>query len=107
MTKELLLQVQAALVHHTEQTRPIASTDAAIAALDEAVMQPEQEPVYQYQLANGNWIDQAKESYDYNVKLGQAVVRKMQPICDSQNPESELQASLSLTDATQTAKGAV
>ena len=37
--------------------------------------QPEQESVYQYQLANGSWIDQAKDSHDYNVKMGQAVVR--------------------------------
>ena len=35
------------------------------------------EPVYQYQLANGNWIDQTKESYDYNVKHGQATVRML------------------------------
>ena len=33
------------------------------------------DPIYQYQLANGNWIDQPKESYDYNVKHGQATVR--------------------------------
>ena len=59
----------------------------AIAALREAIAQPEQEPVYQYQMANGNWIDQAKESYDYNVRWGPAVVRvlyasplKMQPV---------------------------
>lgn len=36
---------------------------------------PKPEPVYQYQMANGQWIDQVKESYDYNVKLGTAVVR--------------------------------
>ena len=36
-----------------------------------------QEPVaiYQYQLANGSWIDQDKFSYDYNVRLNQATVR--------------------------------
>jgi len=38
-------------------------------------VQPEQEPIYQYQMANGHWLDQHKESYDYNIKLGQAVVR--------------------------------
>ena len=37
--------------------------------------QPEQEAVYQYQLANGNWIDQMEESHRYNVKMGRAVVR--------------------------------
>ena len=31
--------------------------------------------IYQYQLANGAWIDQEKDSYDYNVKHGQATVR--------------------------------
>ena len=38
-------------------------------------VQPEHDPIYQYQMANGHWIDQDKKSYDYNVKLGQAVVR--------------------------------
>ena len=33
------------------------------------------EPVYQCQLAGGTWIDQTEDSYKYNVKLGQAVVR--------------------------------
>jgi hypothetical protein len=37
--------------------------------------QPEQEPIYQYQMANGSWIDQTKESHDYNVRHGQATVR--------------------------------
>jgi hypothetical protein len=38
---------------------------------------PVQEPVaiYQYQLANGSWIDQDKFSYEYNVRLSQATVR--------------------------------
>ena len=43
--------------------------------LKEALAQPEQEPIYQYQLANGSWIDQTKESHDYNVRHGQATVR--------------------------------
>lgn len=37
--------------------------------------QLEQEPIYQYQMANGSWIDQTKESHDYNVRHGQATVR--------------------------------
>jgi hypothetical protein len=39
--------------------------------------QEKQEPVaiYQYQLASGSWIDQTKNSYDYNVRHGQATVR--------------------------------
>jgi hypothetical protein len=38
---------------------------------------PVQEPVaiYQYQMADGSWIDQIKDSYDYNVRHGQATVR--------------------------------
>ena len=40
MSKELLQQVRAALVYHTEQTRPIQSTDVAIAELDKALAQP-------------------------------------------------------------------
>jgi hypothetical protein len=47
----------------------------AIAAIKEALAQPEQEPIYQYQMANGSWIDQTKESHDYNVRHGQATVR--------------------------------
>ena len=35
----------------------------------------QQEPIYQYQMANGSWIDQTKESHDYNVRHGQATVR--------------------------------
>jgi len=34
-----------------------------------------QEPIYQYQLASGAWIDQTKEIHDYNVRHGQATVR--------------------------------
>lgn len=33
------------------------------------------EAIYQYQLANGNWIDQSKEMYDHIVKRGGATVR--------------------------------
>lgn len=40
--KELLQQALTALIYHTSQTRPIASTDAAIAAIDQALAQPEQ-----------------------------------------------------------------
>jgi len=41
-----------------------------------AAPQPaQQEQIYQYQMANGSWIDQTKESHDYNVRHGQATVR--------------------------------
>jgi len=50
----------------------------AITALEEALAKQEQgEPVaiYQFQNSDGSWIDQAKHSYDYNVKHGHATVR--------------------------------
>jgi len=45
--------------------------------IKQALAAPVQEPVaiYQYQLANGSWIDQEKHSYEYNVRHGQATVR--------------------------------
>ena len=46
----------------------------AITAIKEALAQT-QEPIYQYQMANGSWIDETKESHDYNVRHGQATVR--------------------------------
>jgi hypothetical protein len=38
---------------------------------------PVQEPVpiYQYKMSDGSWIDQQKDSYDYNVRHGKATVR--------------------------------
>lgn len=44
MTRALLAQALDALVYHMEQTRPIQRTMAAIAALDEALAQPQAEP---------------------------------------------------------------
>lgn len=38
-------------------------------------VQPAAEPVYQYQLANGHWIDQTRANHDYNVRIKQTVVR--------------------------------
>lgn len=35
----------------------------------------QQEPIYQCQDSTGKWTDQAKHSYDYNVKHGSATVR--------------------------------
>jgi hypothetical protein len=55
-----------------------AAFDMAEAMLSAAPSQqaPVQgEPVYQYQLHNGSWIDQKKDSYEYNVRYGQATVR--------------------------------
>ena len=50
--------------------------DAAIQSGRQAIAELEsQEPIYQYQLASGAWIDQTKESHDYNVRHGQATVR--------------------------------
>ena len=48
----------------------------AITSLRQAIAELEsKEPIYQYQLASGAWIDQTKESHDYNVRHGQATVR--------------------------------
>jgi hypothetical protein len=59
---------------------PVAAADAArafVAAEPSSRAQPQAagEAVYQCQGADGRWTDQTRESYDYNVKHGQAVVR--------------------------------
>lgn len=56
----------------------IAELKAKLAEAElKPLAQPEGEPVaiYQYQMANGSWIDQDKQSYDYNVRHGEANVR--------------------------------
>lgn len=45
------------------------------AALSRLAALEKQEPIYQYLHADGGWIDQTKNSYDYNVKHGAATVR--------------------------------
>jgi len=50
---------------------------ARIAELERQLSQPVGEPVYQYQRADGSWIDQTKASHDYNVSHGQATVRTL------------------------------
>lgn len=45
MSRELFRQALNALVHHTQQTRPIHNTDLAIAALRSALAAPQPEPV--------------------------------------------------------------
>lgn len=47
----------------------IEELEAKLAALEG------QAPIYQFQRADGSWIDQRKSSYDYNVKYGAATVR--------------------------------
>jgi hypothetical protein len=41
----------------------------------EAAPSTSPEAIYQYQLANGNWIDQTKEMYDHLIKRGGSTVR--------------------------------
>ncbi len=55
----------------------LALTEDLIANAKAALAQPAEggEAVYQCQGADGRWTDQTRESYDYNVKHGQAVVR--------------------------------
>jgi hypothetical protein len=47
----------------------------AIAALRQLLEQPApvQEPIYQMQMMDGKWIDQAKQSYEYNKAHGNTV----------------------------------
>jgi hypothetical protein len=61
----------------TNRQVEILSDALAESQREVAALKAVQEPVaiYQYQLANGSWIDQDKFSYDYNVRLDQATVR--------------------------------
>jgi hypothetical protein len=56
--KEVMQQALDALLYHTEQTRPITRTAAAIAALRERLEQPEQEPVAW--ISQGNDVSRSK-----------------------------------------------
>ena len=56
----------------TVEPMTAAGVDAALARLAEI---EKQEPIYQYQRADGGWIDQTKNGYDYNVRYGAATVR--------------------------------
>jgi hypothetical protein len=77
--KTLKLALEALAVRFSEGWHEGIKIDASdIMLLNEAAQalaQPEQEPIYQYQMANNSWIDQTKESHDYNVRHGQATVR--------------------------------
>ena len=44
------------------------------------------ERIYQYQLANGNWIDQTKEMYDHLIKRGGSTVRAVYLSAPSTSP---------------------
>jgi hypothetical protein len=41
--------------------------------LEQAPAAPVQEPIYQLQMMDGKWIDQAKQSYEYNKAHGNTV----------------------------------
>jgi hypothetical protein len=81
MTKDKALKqaLEALEGIHPGNMTPMAEEywNKAITAIKQARSAPVQEPVaiYQYQLASGSWIDQTKNSYDYNVRHGQATVR--------------------------------
>jgi hypothetical protein len=47
--------------------------DEAITAIKQALAAPVQEPIYQMQMMDGKWIDQAKQSYEYNKARGNTV----------------------------------
>ena len=71
------LNVYASKAEHKRTHADNCAAEEIITALRSRLEQPEHGPVaiYQYQIANGSWIDQEKDSHDYNVKLGQATVR--------------------------------
>lgn len=49
-----------------------------------AVSQLSAEPIYQYQMCDGSWIDQAKHSYEYNLRHApNAVVRLVYTLKES------------------------
>lgn len=48
-------------------------TASAVTALRAALAEPMGDPVYQLQLANGDWRNITKASYDYNRKFGRTV----------------------------------
>ncbi len=45
----------------------------AITAIKQALAAPVQEPIYQMQMMDGKWIDQAEQSYEYNKAHGHTV----------------------------------
>jgi len=53
----------------------VAQLGGVIEGLEAEAAQGAGEVVYQYQNADGSWIDQQKSSYDYNVRYGAANVR--------------------------------
>jgi hypothetical protein len=60
----------------SEYKEPIYTADQMRAyALATLAQSGQGEAVYQYQKADGSWIDQDKSSYDYNVRHGAATVR--------------------------------
>jgi hypothetical protein len=60
---------------------------------------PQAQPIYQLQLGDGEWIDQNKESYDYNVKHGQATVRIVYAAGAALQPAQDVNAIMSLARA--------
>ena len=64
----------ASLNHPSESTEGGVCARCGGLVFDPVLPQPAPEPVYQLRsLGDGRWIDQAKESYDYNLKHGHEV----------------------------------
>jgi hypothetical protein len=61
-----------------------------------APVQPVQEPIYQMQMMDGKWIDQAKQSYEYNKAHGHTVriVYTTPPATQPAAWEAEMRAEL-------------
>lgn len=73
-TEQLLLEFVQASDKQDPSFDAIGWIERARAALSHPAA-ASSDPIYQYQMADGSWIDQAKSSYDYNVKHGAATVR--------------------------------
>ena len=74
---------------------------AAIAAIKQALAAPVQEPIYQMQMMDGKWIDQAKQSYEYNKAHGHTVriVYTTPPAAQPSVPLTDEQAKKLLKDS--------
>jgi hypothetical protein len=67
----LKLALEALLINCGGNTEGIGKE--AITAIKQARSAPVQEPIYQMQMMDGKWIDQAKQSYEYNKARGNTV----------------------------------
>jgi len=70
-----LLEDNREYIEANERPEYLALYDKYVADAQALLEQPEpvQEPIYQMQMMDGKWIDQAKQSYEYNKAHGNTV----------------------------------